>query len=439
MVIGTVLPMTVFNATQSEALWDWMVHNTSESDLEQISKFKLDERLPDIVYGEVPYPDLVFKFIDYFDMKGRGKILILLRSLVGLRPDDSFIVKFCTDTGFPEALKPFDSKQLVEDATTSLETVAKLKDKQVVRETVGYFRAGFETTSGQIELLKNYKSLHDGLHQVQIKLIAIADAAMRAKQEASARRTLGACAAELKSSADRARISASAVPTVAREKDWIAELDGCVVGLETASRSTTDDVNLVAIIDRLRSLLPEASRINSSLVIAAGNLNLDNLINALGKIAEQLNARSSAAKAKLEDGITALSSLKSRLGGLVAQHDRWQWLDQELTAAEFKSGAPEIRVIGWPRFKQRLGDLCDLAPEEIWSLNLRDDMNAWEVLALVGGAAATNGADLDGKFDTFRRDAMQRFYAVDSELGELCGQLAIIATPLDVLLTVIDT
>jgi hypothetical protein len=50
-----------------------------------------------------------------------------------------------------------------------------------VRQTVGQVRAELQDTNKQIDTLKKYKELHDCLHELEVRLSAIADAVVRAK------------------------------------------------------------------------------------------------------------------------------------------------------------------------------------------------------------------------------------------------------------------
>jgi len=168
--------------------------------------------------------------------------------------------------------------------------IAKIARVERLRETVGQVRAELEDTNEQIDTLKKYKELHDCLHELEVRLLAIADAIARAK-EAAARRSLGIYARDLRWLAERARAAIPNLPSRQSEEIWVPDLDACAKDIERARASTEsahDPLSDVPI--KLRRLLTEANRINSVLAQLAGQLTLDSFSETMDAIANRIRA-----------------------------------------------------------------------------------------------------------------------------------------------------
>ena len=80
----------------------------------------------------------------------------------------------------------------------------------------------------------------------------------------------------------------------------------------------------------------------------------------------------------LTQGSLAVGRLRSRLAGLVAEHDEWQSLNTDLEYAKIqKKIQPQARFSSWPQFKAKLIGLCDAFPQEEWSIELKEMMQPW--------------------------------------------------------------
>jgi hypothetical protein len=396
--------------------------------LTQLVRFTLSERLENIAPPNSAKPAIVLALVDWADQRGPGMVETLLRGIVAARPLKPEFKQYC-EQYFPRALLPFDGGAVVGTVAKGLEALAKLPGIALVQSTVGGFRALFEQGSTQIMKLRSYKALHESLHRLQLQLTTIGDAITRAPTDAGARGSLGLYARDLRQLATRARTSAMGVPSEQIELPWIDDFDGCVKVL--ASAATSDAGVLERVPERLRLLLSEAPRINNALANLAATLSLDSLSTAMNTITQALQLpANSPALAPLTDGMHALSVLAPRLAGLVAQHYEWQWIEKELVVAELQVGVrPTERLLRWPQFKPRLLALCALDANGEWSQDLQARLAEWETPVANGNS--------EGAFEVVRHLCLLRFFDVDAELDMLCGQLLLIAGPLNALLVVI--
>ena len=139
------------------------------------------------------------------------------------------------------------------------------------------------------------------------------------------------------------------------------------------------DENVLGVPDRLEHLLPNASHINKELVGTAKDVGLNNFAETMRLVEQQLGATMPENSLKcLREGTLAVGRLRSRLAGLVAEHDEWQSLNTDLEYTKTqKKIQPQARFSSWPQFKAKLIGLCDAFPQEEWSIELKEMMKPW--------------------------------------------------------------
>ena len=197
------------------------------------------------------------------------------------------------------------------------------------------------------------------------------------------------------------------------------------------------DENVLGVPERLARLLPNASGINQELVGTAKDVGLTNFSETMRLVEQQLGGTMSADSLKcLTEGSFAVGRLRSRLAGLVAEHDEWQSLNTDLEYTKTqKKIQPQARFLAWSRFKVKLIGLCDAFPQEEWSIELKDMMKPWMADdPPPEPQIPANIKKLNDDFDDFYKKCVNRFIEVDHELNELCKKITSFKTPLDVLL-----
>jgi len=254
--------MPVLTQEQFGELQGFLTQDFDKRDIEELVRKKLGDRLENLVNTNQATPGVVFELLTWSEKRGLHTLEVLLQGAIAERPGDGALRAFC-ERVVPGALKSFDSQIFVKNLTSGLNVLIRMKDEPAVREIVGHVRAQLEFTNQQIDILKKYKELHDCLHELEIRLSAIADVIARAK-EVAARRSLGMYAKDLRWLADRARSAITNLPGKQREEIWIPDLDTCAEDIERARVSIEIAQAPVADVPiRLSHLLAEAHRINS--------------------------------------------------------------------------------------------------------------------------------------------------------------------------------
>jgi hypothetical protein len=354
-------------------------------------------------------------------------------------PRANFLDGLLADHTVP-ALEPIDSKALVTDFNESLKKIADLKAHKAVRETVGRFRADFERTSEQIKILEQYKLLHNYLHELQMKLGAIEDVLGRLNREPRVRRNVGMYAIELRLVVRSARKAIPGLPTKDQEEDWVNELDEYAKEMDRVANSSSEAAGQIS--ERLISLVSaESARINIRLVSVAYLLRLGSFVKTMDQIAEDMRSSSSpgapATAKQLTTGSAAVNQLWKRIEGLVFEHNQWQDLHTQLDLLANSFQHQPQNLPKWSQFKQKLVSLCDRHAGEDWARELQAALSGW--LAATSSSSPTEGDRIEISFGEFRSLCVSRFFDVDKQLNALCEQMIRVASPLDMLLTVMDS
>jgi hypothetical protein len=172
-------------------------------------------------------------------------------------------------------------------------------------------------------------------------------------------------------------------------------------------------------------------------VVAAKGVRLDNVAETLRSVEQHLGHTMTKNSLKsIRQGSFAMSRLRSRLAGLVAEHDEWQSLntDFEYTRGRLKH-QPQARFPSWKQFRDKLLGLCNAFPQEKWSVELRKMMEPWMADEPPPEPQIPSSiAELDDDFLDFYQQCIRRFIKVDDELYTLCGKVTQFKDPLDALL-----
>ena len=378
--------------------------------------------------------------------QGPGMISVLLRGAIAARPANQDLRAFAQQVS-PYALQPLSDdpdvqeahdSELVTKITFALIDLNRIRRVRDLQHIMASYRPDFEKTRQQIVILAKYKELHNCLHEVQERLDGITNRVERLKSGDNVLRYLKDDAAFLRDFARRARNQLENLPTADREQGWIDKLDACAADMKAAAMAASViDENVLGVPERLARLLPNASGINQELVGTAKDVGLTNFSETMRLVEQQLGGTMSADSLKcLTEGSFAVGRLRSRLAGLVAEHDEWQSLNTDLEYTKTqKKIQPQARFLAWSRFKVKLIGLCDAFPQEEWSIELKDMMKPWMADdPPPEPQIPANIKKLNDDFDDFYKKCVNRFIEVDHELNELCKKITSFKTPLDVLL-----
>lgn len=314
-----------------------------------------------------------------------------------------------------------------------LEALRDLMQEPQVRNAVSAFRADFEDCHERIALLGDYKDIHDQLHQLQRCCYdSIAPELRKFPDDDIARDTLAsygtelwAITAELRAIGGRPTEAAGEARRTAEDLERIDKAYSEALEAGDAPKLNSAVRNLA----RLLSLRP--SRINTKLNDTARSLRLGDLLERLASIYSRLTSVKLDPEQirQFEEGLQALRTLEDGLQRLIADHDNWQHVDDEMRLIDSN---PDQLVDAWPGIKANMTPLWGDG-SEAWARNLSD--NAGKLDAAL---AASDPLRAKRLFQLVRRGAVDRFYRVDTQLKRQCDELRAIGGPLNSVLTLME-
>jgi hypothetical protein len=329
----------------------------------------------------------------------------------------------------PEAFDPVDTGTLVGNVSQGINKLAGSTIDATVWSLIGEFRASFRGVAVQTKILAGYKALHDGLHNLQLRMPSVEFAAVTFPSDPIQSKLLAREVIYLRDQSRWASEMAAALPTKGLEQLWIDDLRQAADEMGEILKSK-DKANsrMPHVVTVLRSVLQEMYRIDGQLATTVAELPLESLIEALAQIAGRLtpgevsNAISSARD--------ALVVIRPQLEALVAIHNEWQWLNKALAGIETNPGRrPEEKVFGWLRARKRLQSLCGVFAATEWSVDLLALIAAWEKAAEAGEDAESDQAAVQ-----LNATVANRFFEADTDLLHFSGQLTEIGGPITNLL-----
>jgi len=300
-----------------------------------------------------------------------------------------------------------------------------------VRAAVGTFSADFKAAVSQVDVMGDYKDLHDLLHQIQFNCYT---PIMREATYFPDDRTLESfpqyerdlrnILSQLSDVSGRMRVTQGDTAFIQVVELAHGEL-----------KSSIDQENsdpLLDCIKRLRRVLTKNPVIINTLLIGAARaLRMDALIKALLDIQKELVLLKvdSSKVAAFEDGIRMLQSMHQRLQSLLGDHEKWQAVDAEIRLIEAMT-------------EQDLGELTD-SWEDLKTLAsplYKDSTETWAVSIqkysdqLDQFITANNTPKIRSSFRNYVQETALRFFQVDISLKALCGELRQIGEPLSAII-----
>lgn len=306
-----------------------------------------------------------------------------------------------------------------------------------VREAVIAFRADFQAAVAQIDILADYKDVHDQLHSLQFHcynpiitdMRRLPDDDLTWETMANYDVTLQGIVEDLRRVIGRGKLAAS-------ELVWVADVSNAEAELAAAIEAF--DVKRLKQAGRLlnRVLTSQPTLINARLNAAARALRLASLVQGMAAVRSWLGGAGYdvARINQFELGVAALATLSTSLTELVNEHDRWQIIDLDLRRIEqfIDQDMTELEL-SWPDIKERVAPLY-LESSEAWGAALKGDAEKVTVALDTGDQARARQF-----FRRFRRQAGERFFRVDIDLKRMCDELRKVGDPLASVLKVLTS
>jgi hypothetical protein len=286
----------------------------------------------------------------------------------------------------------------------------------------------FEAAATQIELLTNYKDLHDLLHNLQYLCFnGLMQEARRFPADTLALDILLDHEMTLSGLIDGLVEVAMRPGMPSGELDWIQELVEAHALLRQGIESGSNEPLQRAIWLIKRVLDRHPTRINERLNAAARALRLTTIEQGLRSIRTDLRRLKLPRHQvrRFENGVNALGDLNQSLAQLVEDHDRWQAIDLELRRIEaVMSHDLEELKSSWPELRAKVDPLCHQSGAS-WAEHIQRDGRH-----LDKALASRNPIQIRHCFQRYRRRVGNRFYQVDADLKALCHELRYVGQPL---------
>lgn len=341
---------------------------------------------------------------------------------------------------FEDAIQDVDKGPYKSDAIVDgLEALSDMiQTDQNAFKTVIYYQETFKNALSEMEVIAQYKALHDDLHQVQLNWPHTSSVeGMLVRQE-------------IDQLFDKGNFLKGRVESLQRtydlgivdrdENSWIKELRGDADQVETVLFAEDVDPIKQAFAAVAGVLMRELSRLNDRLKEAINSLQLKILIKALNDVCLSLTKLSpDSATAQIEQykaGITEFGNMDDSLAQLIQQHNSWQIihdtlhsyrdaLKARLSDAEAKTNQGQQRTLG-VLFAIK-GTIETLVTP------LLGGKTTTAARRLQGAAQKLNAAidrsevvQADREFDTYTQLAWHRFFELDDEMKKACERLKLI-------------
>ncbi|MCB0107779.1 MAG: CHAT domain-containing protein, partial [Caldilineaceae bacterium] len=317
-----------------------------------------------------------------------------------------------------------------------LGVLAQLMQRSAVRDLVAAYRADFSAAEREIDILSNYKFLHDLLHKLQFRCYnVITQEARRFPGDDLAfdnllnyEVTLQDIVANLQGVMEEAQFSAN-------ETLWVNDLLDAQQMLRRAL-DTLESEALRRVIWLMRRVLAlQPSNVNHRLSSAARALRLDTIVTSLRAIRKELGEVQVAAPQldQLDSGIHELEMLNTQLDQLVAEHDQWQDVQRILGRIEdmMVYDLTELEF-SWPDLSTRVTKLCTPHKGDWVDLFLQDGEQLQKALT------EQNPVRIRSYFQRYRQRAGNRFFQVDTQLKDLCTELRKVGESLSTILRLME-
>jgi hypothetical protein len=316
----------------------------------------------------------------------------------------------------------------VQAVDNSLSILAALMAQPDFKAKLAAMQTDFETAGLQIEMLTNYKELHDLLHNLEYLCFGgLVQELRRFPADPLALDILLDHELTMSSLIDTMIEVASRPSMPSAEMDWIQEMVEAHHLLRQAIENRDPELLRRAVWLTRRVLDRHPARINERLNAVVRTLRLGAVEQAMLSIRRDLRQLKLAPQQvrRFERGVRALSALSLQLAQLVEDHDRWQAIDLELRRIEalLNHDLGEVQA-SWPEVRAKVDPLCRQSGAAWAEWIRRDSRDVDKALA------GKNPVHIRQSFLRYRRRVGNRFYQVDSDLKSLCQELRAVGQPL---------
>ena len=335
MIMQAIISAPKLSTEAFDVLIDLIANAFDADTLEMHVKRKIGINLYDVV-EEKTLPVQVFQLL--IASEKEGYTTLLLHSLVEARPGvlqlRNAIAQYC-----PQALEappsPGVQSQTVVTGVEILKT--QFDHSPAVRDVIAASREKLDPLMENIDILFNYKVLHDCLHTIQLRQYPIiVDKIKQFRTDPLASADLETNLLELKDTCGDACKAAGSLPDEAavraQEMQWIKALESAIGELGKAVDDLDDHGAARAVRLVRRVIWQEPFRINALLTFVAEKLPLEELTQTIEKVISAARAAAPPAL-ELESALHTLQNIVPQLRGRVAEHKQWQEVENDFWEA----------------------------------------------------------------------------------------------------------
>ena len=426
--------------TQLERLSEIVVTNFDDkgSELDQVVRWNLGAGLfVDYAAPGFPFRTVVAQLLAKTEQ--RGSTVKLFEGVIRFRPT----VKDAVAHILPEVvIAPPEMAKQIADVLEGVRGVQARLDIPAVREPILHSYDDLKRVVVDLDLLTRYKTLHDCLHNLQIKHFRlVTSAAKRLQEDPLASDTLGEYLYQLRIQASNARTAAQGLPNTPGERDvelgWVDTLDSIIDNLHSALL-VNDDKAAIKVVYLLKAILRrQPADLDHLLVITARRLPLSRLVDTLKNVAAA-PISGDAAPLDLTSAILALQRLIPDQMGLIAEHTAWQQVAKDLWQADesLHLGSPdsleEFQYI-WESICNKTLAIIRSNPTVAWAVSLEQQISGFDK-AFPLPATPPVPEPVKSRFGLLQRDALFQFFIVDRSLHGQCTEIIKLGEPLQHLL-----
>lgn len=383
----------------------------------------------DIVGQNDDYPRVVWEVVD--NARRYNWLRDLIKGAAEQNPGNDKLQKFIGEN--PE-YKPQQPPPPPPPGSTPEEVdsmaAALLKTLQMLKGEL--LNNAFQNILDKIDILSDYKVLHDGLHDITF-IFSLIDREVGRLPDGEAKTMLGNLDGKLREKIEPMRDTVNKNKVELEELEWVNELEAARKGLKAAVKDYDKDLvtSHKQVIESVLQTRP--SKINKILLraIYSEKDRLPELVGIMRRVRDAMKGIKSEEPnvRPYEEGITSLESLTSQLKSLVEEHDTWQevegdlkqisdWLETDLSKFSKKWETQRARIKIY------------YSGQEEWATDFQQDDVALEAV-LTEGTAKEATPEVVAKartvataaFNSYYAKARLRFYAVDKLLLNSCQTL----------------
>jgi hypothetical protein len=438
-VATDIVSASKLSAAAFDALIDLVSSAFDVDTLEMHVKRKLGINLYEIVEEKSTLKLQVYKLLKASERD--GYTTSLLRSMAEAKPG-RFDLRRAIAQHYPQALEAPPSPGVQSQTiVTGVETLQiQLVESPAVRDVIGASREELDSLMEKIDILFNYKVLHDCLHTIQLRQYPIiVDKVKQFRTDPLTSADLETDILELKDICSDARKAAEALPddaaARAQQLQWVRTLESAIAELRKGV-DDSDDHGVARAVRLIRRVIrQEPFRVNALLIFVADTLPLEELAQTIEKVISTTVGAGGVPASELKDALHSLrNNILPQLRGRVAEHKQWQEVENDFWEAEdcierrTSDSIEEFSEL-WPDTKSRVESLALTEPETDWARATKKQAS------LIDADVARHVDSAMEKFEYFRKTALFHFYQVDKALKAQCAEILKLRAPLRSLLS----